>query len=136
MEKIASEPDFFLDGAHNEDAVRMLRNTLDLIFPDRKIVYIMGVLADKEYDRMIRIMFREGDHVFTVTPPNPRALSAKLLVRQMEKQGIRGTACDGSGEAVSRALEEVGTEDVILAFGSLSYLGEIRSIMTNRKDNS
>lgn len=136
MEKIASGPDFFLDGAHNEDAVRMLRNTLDLIFPDRKIVYIMGVLADKEYDRMIRIMFKEGDCVFAVTPPNPRALSAGLLARQMEKRKIRAAACRETGEAVSRALKDAGTEDVILAFGSLSYLGEIRRIMTdrNRKD--
>ena len=136
MEKIASAPDFFLDGAHNEGAVRVLRNTLDLIFPGRRIVYIMGVLADKEYDRMIKVMFRKGDCVFTVTPPDSRALSAKLLARQMEKHRIRAAVCRETEEAVSRALKEAGTKDVILAFGSLSYLGEIRGIMTGRKDYS
>mgnify|MGYP000087345694 CR=1 FL=1 len=51
MEQIGTGPDFYLDGAHNEDAVRKLRKTLDESFSNRRIVYIMGVLADKDYEK-------------------------------------------------------------------------------------
>lgn len=126
FEQIGENPDFFLDGAHNEDAVRKLRQTLDLAFEDRKIIYIMGVLADKEYDRMISIMFRPGDRVFTVTPPNPRALSAKELAQLLKAQNIDAVACENAKDAVLYAGNEAGTDDVILVFGSLYYLNEIR----------
>ena len=51
LERLGTEPDFYLDGAHNEDAVRKLRKTLEEGFSDRRIVYIMGVLADKDYEK-------------------------------------------------------------------------------------
>ena len=58
MEQIGTGPDFYLDGAHNEDAVRKLRKTLDESFSNRRIVYIMGVLADKDYEKMITMMYQ------------------------------------------------------------------------------
>ncbi len=126
FEQVASSPDVYLDGAHNEDAVSKLRETLDLYFPGRRKIFIMGVLADKEYEKMIRIMFREGDPVFTVTPPNPRALSAEELARQLKEQEIDAVPCANSRDAVSYALAKADEEDVILAFGSFSYLNEVK----------
>ncbi|MCD8109681.1 MAG: bifunctional folylpolyglutamate synthase/dihydrofolate synthase [Clostridiales bacterium] len=126
FEQIASSPDVFLDGAHNEDAVSKLRATLDLYFPGRRILYIMGVLADKEYEKMIRIMFRAGDRVCTLTPPSPRALSAEELTVQLKRQKIDAVSCANPRDAVSYALAEAEGEDVILAFGSLSYLSGVR----------
>ncbi|MCD8133010.1 MAG: bifunctional folylpolyglutamate synthase/dihydrofolate synthase [Clostridiales bacterium] len=126
FEKIGSSPDFYLDGAHNEDAVRKLRATLDLYFPARRMIYIMGVLADKDYVQMIRIMFRDGDRVCTLTPPSPRALSAEELTVQLKRQKIDAVSCANPRDAVSCALAEAEEEDVILAFGSLSYLSGVR----------
>ena len=117
---------FFLDGAHNEDAVRKLRFSFDAIFPERTVVYIMGVLADKDYSGMIRQMFRSGDRVFTVTPPNPRGLPAEALAAALQNCGVSAVPCESSAEAVRHAIAEAGREDVILAFGSLSYLKGIR----------
>lgn len=129
FEQIASAPDIFLDGAHNEDAVSKLRATLDLYFPDRREIFLMGVLADKDYDRMIRVMFHEGDRVFTLTPPNPRALSAYELASRLKKQNIDAVPCANARDAVSYALAEAGERDVILAFGSLSYLNGVREAL-------
>lgn len=126
LERISRNPAVFLDGAHNEDAVRRLRESMDLMFPGKRIIYIMGVLADKEYAGMIRMMFRSGDQVFTVTPPNPRALSAEALAEELERQNICAVSCGSAAEAVSRALAEAGEQGIVLAFGSLFCLGEIR----------
>lgn len=131
FEQILSKPDVFLDGAHNEDAVRKLRETLNTAFPGRRIIYIMGVLADKEYDKMIRIMFRKGDRVFTVTPPNPRAFSAEELADQLKRQNIDAIYCEKPEDAVLYALDEADAGDMILAFGSLYYLNGIRNAFLN-----
>ena len=87
----------------------------------------MGVLADKEYRRMIQIMFRPGDKVFTVTPKNnPRALDGGILAQDLAKYNVDAFYCETGEEAVSCAFKEAAPEDVILAFGSLSNLKEIR----------
>lgn len=126
MEQLGAEPDFYLDGAHNEDAVRKLRKTLNEGFSDRRIVYIMGVLADKDYEKMIRMMFRPGDHVYTVTPQNPRALDGKELEKQLLAQKIAARYCENVQDAVLYALRDAQKGDMILAFGSLSYLRNVR----------
>ena len=133
MEQLGAEPDFYLDGAHNEDAVRKLRKTLDEGFSDRRIVYIMGVLADKDYEKMIQMMFRTGDQVYTVTPQNPRALDGKELENQLLEQKIDARYCENVQDAVLYALRDAQKGDMILAFGSLSYLRNVREAYENCK---
>jgi len=133
MEQLGTEPDFYLDGAHNEDAVRKLRKTLDEGFSDRRIVYIMGVLADKDYEKMIQMMFQPGDHVYTVTPQNPRALDGKELEKQLLEQKIAARYCENVQDAVLYALRDAQKGDMILAFGSLSYLKNVREAYENCK---
>lgn len=133
MEQIGTEPDFYLDGAHNEDAVRKLRKTLDDGFSERRIVYIMGVLADKDYEKMIAMMFQPGDHVYTVTPKNPRALDGKELEKQLLRQNIHAQYCENIQDAVLYALRDAQKEDMILAFGSLSYLRDVCNTYESEK---
>ncbi len=126
FEKIGDKPEFYLDGAHNEGAVKMLRETLDEAFHGKQITYIMGVLADKEYDKMIGIMFRQGDRVFTVTPQNPRALDGRKLAEKLWEQKVHAVYCENAKDAVLCSLQKEKS-DMVLAFGSLSYLKEIKT---------
>lgn len=133
MEQIGTGPDFYLDGAHNEDAVRKLRKTLDESFSNRRIVYIMGVLADKDYEKMITMMYQPGNRVYTVTPQNPRALDGKELEKQLFGQNIDAQYCKNIQDAVLYALRDAQKEDMILAFGSLSYLRDVRNAYESEK---
>jgi dihydrofolate synthase/folylpolyglutamate synthase len=66
------------------------------------------------------------DTVYTITPPdNPRALSAQKLAECMSKYHAQVEACQSLKEAVDKAYEQATEEDVVLIFGSLSYLGAI-----------
>lgn len=132
FEQIHTAPDIYLDGAHNEDAVRKLKASVNAVFAGKRVLYIMGVLADKEYDRMIRIMFGEGDRVFTLTPPSSRALPAKELADILRKENIDAIPCENAKDAVSYALKEADADDVILVFGSLYYLNEVRQAFRDR----
>ena len=130
FEKIRSHPDFYIDGAHNDGAVEALRETVDACLPGRKIIYIMGVLADKDYRGMIRRMFAPGDQVFAVAPPdNPRALDAETLAERLREQGVDAVPCGTVRGAVEAALREAGEGGTVLAFGSLSYLKDVKAAL-------
>ncbi len=133
MEKVWEDPLIILDGAHNPGAVKELKETIDLYFTNQRITFIMGVLADKDFEEEAKMIAPRATSIFTVTPKNPRALDAKELAKTLRKYQSQVQSTNSLEEALKRAKEEVqsGRADMILAFGSLSYLGELKSIITN-----
>lgn len=132
---IARKPLFVVDGAHNEDAARKLAESVEFYFTNKRIVYIIGILRDKEYEKIIGLTHRFADQIITVTPPdNPRGMSALALAEEVAKVHPNVTQADSLEEAVEMAYLLAGKDDVILAFGSLSYLGRMISIVEGRQD--
>lgn len=132
---IAKKPLFIADGAHNEDAARKLAESIRFYFTNRKIIYIMGMLRDKEADKVIRNTFELASHIITVTPPaGERALPALDLAQMAREYHSAVTAADCVQEAVEIAYLLTGKdrEAVIVAFGSLSYLGELMKVVAHR----
>lgn len=132
---IAKRPLFIADGAHNEDAAKKLAESIRFYFTNRKIIYIMGMLQDKEYDKVIRHTFELASHIITVTPPVPgRALTALELAQAARAYHKAVTAADSVQEAVEIAYLLTGKDKdaVIVAFGSLSYLGELMDTVGHR----
>ncbi len=127
---VGRKPCFILDGAHNEDAARKLVQSLELYFSGRRILYIMGMLRDKEYGKVIGLTHSLADQIITVTPPgNPRAMPAYELATAVAQVHEKVTAADSLEEAVEMARLLADKEDVIVAFGSLSYLGRMLEIV-------
>ena len=119
-------PLFIVDGAHNRDAADRLYETLDLYFSGKRKIFIAGVLADKEYDYVMSRLTPLAARVITVmTPDNPRALPAESLAEDVRRYNPNVEAAGDLCDAVRRARAYAGEEDLILAFGSLSYLGEL-----------
>lgn len=129
---IGNEPPFFVDGAHNEPAARQLSSSVKKYFTDdvlgsRKLVYIMGVFADKDYESIINLMLPMADHIFTIaTPDNPRAMSADELAMRINEHKNIAESCADIPEAVDKAVKYNNGDVVVLAFGSLSHLNRIR----------
>lgn len=129
FEVISENPLVILDGAHNEDAAEKLSQTLQKHFTKGRIAYIIGVLADKAHGKMLECLLPLAGAVYTITPPNKRALDGKALAREAESYGKKAIFCESMKEAAERALKEAreGNVDVILAFGSLSYLSALKA---------
>ena len=93
----------------------------------------MGILRDKDYDRIIELTHRFAEQIITITPPeNPRALSAIELAKEVARFHPSVTAAGSLEEAVEMARLLAGEDGVILAFGSLSYLGKLMDIMEGK----
>lgn len=131
---IQKQPLFIMDGAHNEDAAKKLADSIRFYFTNRRIIYIMGVLRDKEYEKILAETYSLAEQIITLTPPqNPRALSAYELAVAAKEYHPNVTAVDSVEEAVEMAELLADKEGVIVAFGSLSYLGRLMDIMEKKK---
>ncbi len=132
FEVLTKEPVCIIDGAHNEDAACMLFRTLENCFTKSSLIYIIGVLADKEHKRMLEIMRDYAQKVYTITPPNTRALEAKVLAEEAKEFYSDVTACESIKQAVTEAFSYAKEQKkAILAFGSLSYLSKLRDIVSS-----
>ncbi|MBR1477222.1 MAG: bifunctional folylpolyglutamate synthase/dihydrofolate synthase [Lachnospiraceae bacterium] len=134
FEIISRNPLFIVDGAHNPDGAAKLSKSIEIYFTNRRIIYIMGVLADKDYLRMTDLTCGYADQIITLTPPdNKRALSGYELAKVISRAHRSVTAVDSVEEAVEMAHIMAGKEDVIIAFGSLSFLGRLINAEKLRK---
>lgn len=126
FERLGTRPDFILDGAHNPNAMQRLLECIKFYFTNRRLIYIMGVLADKDYAKAAELLCPLAAEIYTVTPPNPRALSAQELADCIERVNPHVTACRDIPTAVRLAVQAAGTDGAVIAFGSLSYLAEVK----------
>lgn len=145
---ISENPIFIIDGAHNEDASKRLRESVEAYFPGKKLTYIMGVFQDKEYEKIVENMLPYAKRIYTVTLPDEvRSLDAQSLADTIIKceekrrkslgneteQRIEVSAVGEIGEAVHQAMAQAEKDEVILAFGSLSYLGKVIQMVNEWK---
>lgn len=130
----AAKPLFILDGAHNEDAAKKLAESVRFYFTNKRIIYIMGMLKDKECEKVVAETYAYAEQIITVTPPdNPRALPAMELAQMAKEYHPCVTAAGSLEEGVEMAYLLAGKADVILCFGSLSYLGRLTKIVEERQ---
>lgn len=126
MELLGKDPLFLLDGAHNPQCAEALAEALSMLTPEKKAVFITGVLADKDYPAMLAKTIPFAGHCICVTPKSDRALPAEQLSNYLKNQGIDATAAKCIDDAILMALE-MAQGEIIVAFGSLYMAGEIRS---------
>lgn len=130
---IGRKPYFLADGAHNEDAARRLAESLQFYFPNKRIIYIMGMFRDKEYEKVIALTHGLADQIITVAAPgNPRAMSSYELAQAVARYHPDVTAVDSLEEAVEMSYLLAGKDDVIVAFGSLAFLGRLMDIVAEK----
>lgn len=139
FERLHTNPDFIIDGAHNQEGVDALIDSLQALY-DKKIIFIIGVMADKDYPEMLEKIIPLGKAFIAVEPNNPRALSTYKLARTIRFAGqdILGcSACIQPYEAksiedgVRQAFSIAQKDDVICACGSLYYLGDVVKALHN-----
>lgn len=129
MTKVCDTPVIYVDGAHNEDASLQLANTLDEDFKEKSIVAVIGMFADKEYEKVLANTLSYMSSVITLTiPDNPRALHASELAKVALKYHNSVTEATSVKEALEMACLLCGDDGIILAYGSLSYIGEFATL--------
>ena len=95
----------------------------------------MGMLKDKEYEKVIAHTYAYAEQIVTVTPPGQaRALSGHELAQAASEYHPKVTEAASLEEAVEMAYLLTQKDWVIIAFGSLSYLGALGRLIKDRSE--
>ena len=133
VELLREKPAVIVDGAHNPQGFEALMETMELLFPGKKLNIVLGVLADKDFNAGIDIAIPHARKFFAVTPPSYRALDAGELAADIrQKADVPVVPYENIPAAIEAALSESAEDDVVCILGSLYQVGDVRTYFGRR----
>ncbi|MDR3729023.1 MAG: folylpolyglutamate synthase/dihydrofolate synthase family protein [Oscillospiraceae bacterium] len=133
FEKMQDAPLVFLDGAHNSNGVEALVRCLRTYLPGRKVTFVMGVMADKDYGAMLERIGPLAQRFITVTPDCIRAMPSEQLRSEiLARFSLPVQSAKRVESGISLALETCRETDAICIFGSLYQAGAAREFFKSR----
>ncbi len=135
FEAVRRQPLIVLDGAHNLPGTTALCREIEAFFParDRRRL-IFGVLNDKEIEPMVRALFPLFPQVILTRSNSPRALAPSRLVEFAAPVGIPTIVAESVARALSVASHDLEYDHALLITGSLTVVGEARSLLLSRDE--
>ena len=112
LELLRRGPDFIVDGAHNPQCVDALMDSLAALYGDKKLIFLTGVLRDKDWQQMLRRALPLAKAFVVITPPSARALDENELAGWLNAQGVPAIPAADTDDGVRRALAQAGAAEV------------------------
>lgn len=125
IEVISIKPLILLDGAHNADGIKALAATL-LKEKVEKINAVVGILQDKQAEKMLQMLAPYIDTLYAVRPEHPRAMPARGLAKMAQPMVHHAVVCNSINEAIDLAAGQPGG---FMVCGSLYLASEARPIL-------
>jgi dihydrofolate synthase/folylpolyglutamate synthase len=132
LEKLQSQPEVYLDGAHNPSAARELAAFLEQNLAGRKIWLVFGALRDKAVDEIAGVLFPLAAEVIFTQPRTTRAISVSQLAEITSHHAAHFTVLRDPEPALEYALDRAAPRDAIIVAGSLYLIGQLRHYWKNR----
>ena len=129
LQKVSSDPDIYLDGAHNSHGIRALEPELRRLAEDRRLLLILGVMKDKRIKEMVGRIAPLADEVIVTQAPLDRACSPERLAEEVRLHCSKVTVTDSVTEAFALARSRAKAEDLIFLTGSLYCVGEAFNVL-------
>lgn len=129
MEVLNTSPLVVIDGAHNVDGIKKLKDSVNTYFNYKKIVLVIGMLGDKEVNRMVEEICTLASTVVVTEPHSYRAQNPVKLYEIIREKGIPCDIIENYEEAYKKALSLCGQKDLILITGSLYMIGDMRKVI-------
>lgn len=129
LEILRRDPTVLIDGAHNVDGARTLRRALEQLFTYEKLILVLGILADKEREKVLELLAPLAEVLVVTKPNSPRAGNweeVAALGGRFAKQVFRRPKIE---EAVETALDLAGPRDLVCITGSLYMVAEARGYL-------
>lgn len=127
LEVLGRAPLFLLDGGHNPQCAEALCSSLRALLPGKRFVFLLGVLADKDYPRILDLVQPLAREFICLTPVSDRALPADSLASCLAERGASARAFSDIHGGIAAALEASDADTPVVAFGSLYLAGAVRS---------
>lgn len=126
---VSRDPLFIIDGGHNPQCIEALVKNIRDYLTDRRVIALVGVLADKDYADMFRPVMELVEQFVCITPDSPRKLDADDLAAYLRGVGAKAEGCGEMLQGIRRCLELAGEDGVVLCFGSLYSIGAVKDTL-------
>ncbi len=126
LEKVQENPLVIMDGGHNYDCAIAVRRFVDGNLADKRKVALIGMMKDKECDRVLQVMAPLFDEVIITKPEGARAQGVRELCEMTKKYNSNVKFCENPCDAFLLAMGECKAEDALVVFGSFYLAGEIK----------
>lgn len=136
FEVLDANPLTIVDGGHNPQGACALADTLEDVLPGKRVVFVMGVLADKDYLPMIEQVLPYARAFVAITPESPRALPSEELAKDIKaraesffsggEEHLAVKASSSVRESLEIARSLAWENDAIVAFGSLYSVAAVK----------
>jgi dihydrofolate synthase/folylpolyglutamate synthase len=134
FEILQRDPPVVIDAAHNAYSARALENTLDQYYPDRPMILITGMSADKDIQGMVSAWLPRTVHIITTQSGHPRAIPPGELAEAIRSfTDVSVTAEPDATAALKAALEMVSKDQLIIATGSVFEVASVRIAWKERQ---
>lgn len=127
LEVFRKKPLVILDVAHNPSGMQTLIYALDQLFPDKKIIFIFGVMEDKDYRSMLNEMRQKAKFVVLTKPDYKRSAEPELFEETLKQTNIAYEIIPMVKQAYIFALKNAKSDDIICVTGSHFTVGEFLS---------
>jgi len=135
LELLSERPIVLADVAHNPAAMKIIKENLQELFPQRRFLVVLGILSDKNYVQMLNEVGRFADVIYLTKPITDRAADPELLAREISKQGSNFKVIPVVREAYKYALSQAGPEEVVFVTGSHYTVGEVMAALSQETGN-
>lgn len=134
MEKMCEKPCLIFDGAHNIDGMKAFVRNVRMLAENKKIIVVLGMVSDKEYDKCISELDGTVDALITTTLENPRRETAEKLMEKAKHICCEKHITKNVGEALDKAFSLWEEDSIIFAVGSLYMANEIKMKIEKNRD--
>ncbi len=138
LEVVRRDPVVIIDGAHNHAGARSLRLALQEYFSGRGIIFVLGILSDKERSKVVEELAPLARAVVVTRPDNPRAGNWEEVALEVMRCGTEVFLEEDVGKAVELAVSLAGSRDLVCITGSLYMAAGAREVIlsSTQKENN
>jgi dihydrofolate synthase/folylpolyglutamate synthase len=129
LELLQQSPMLLVDGAHNPAGVATLCRALKNDFSGHRVILVFGVLGDKNYRAMVKMLFPFASQVILTQPSSDRSLPLDVLLTSALYCHEDVRVIEKPGDALQFALSHAAADDLVCVAGSLYLVGEIKKIL-------
>jgi dihydrofolate synthase/folylpolyglutamate synthase len=129
LEVLRDRPLIAVDGAHNGDSARRLRQALEDYLSFKRAILVMGVSGDKTVGAMAEELAPLTHLLIATRSRHPRAAEPEAVAAAFAAQGVTSETWPTVAAALDRAQALAGPDDLICVVGSLFVVAEAREAL-------
>lgn len=135
FEKVFDSPLFYIDGAHNSASVNRLVETLMELFPKKKFHFVVGMMKDKNYQKMLKQVYPLAKEFILISPDPNRGFDLNEVSELIKVEEISVTKVNNMKELFTYINQEIDKNEIVIQFGSLYLVGALKKEQIKFKKN-